>query len=91
MIKSILSLLLCCASCLSRAQPALSWIRINQLGYPPAGVKAAVLGSHSPIALHQFELVNAVTGKTVWELSNRTATLVKSNNRWIENGHADFK
>jgi endoglucanase len=43
MIKSILSLLLWCVFCRVDAQPALSWIRINQLGYPPAGVKAAVL------------------------------------------------
>ena len=66
MIKSILSLLLCFVFCLGDAQPALSWIRINQLGYPPAGVKVAVLGSRSPVALHRFELVNAVTGKTVF-------------------------
>lgn len=42
-----------------------SWIRVDQLGYMPAGVKIAVLCSKSPIGPGSFELVNSVTGKTV--------------------------
>ena len=42
-----------------------SWIRINQLGYTPGGVKVAVLGSKGPLKVKTFELVDAKTGKPV--------------------------
>src|SRR3712207_9513196 len=41
-----------------------AWIRINQLGYPPAAKKVAVWGSRSPGFPASFQLVDAATGKT---------------------------
>lgn len=43
-----------------------AWIRINQMGYAPGGVKVAVLGSKDAKArFRKFRLVNAATGKVV--------------------------
>jgi endoglucanase len=47
-----------------------SWIRINQMGYSPSGVKVAVLGSKDVGKLRNFELVDAASGKVV--LKSRT-------------------
>ena len=44
-----------------------TWIRINQLGYPPTSTKVAILASKSHIASTTFELVNAVTQKIVFK------------------------
>ncbi|MEJ7586937.1 MAG: glycoside hydrolase family 9 protein [Ferruginibacter sp.] len=44
-----------------------AWIRINQLGYTPEGIKVAVWGGKAGAALTTFKLVNAVDGKTVYE------------------------
>jgi hypothetical protein len=41
------------------------WIRINQLGYTPAGVKVAVWCSKQSTGITFFELVDSVTGKVV--------------------------
>lgn len=49
----------------SRAQQS-SWIRINQLGYTPSGIKVAVWCSKANIVLSNFELVDAATQKTVY-------------------------
>lgn len=46
--------------------PPTTWIRINQLGYPPIGPKTAVLGSKTTTVLTRFELVDATTGNTVF-------------------------
>lgn len=43
-----------------------SWIRINQLGYKPVGIKVAVWCSKSTIPLKSFQLVDAVSKKTVF-------------------------
>ncbi len=43
-----------------------SWIRINQLGYLPKSIKEAVLISKENISLTNFELRDALTGKTVF-------------------------
>ncbi|HSK13119.1 MAG TPA: glycoside hydrolase family 9 protein [Phnomibacter sp.] len=53
------------------AFPALSQtvIRINQLGYTPAGVKVAVLGSKQPLGATVFQLVELPSGKVVLESS----------------------
>jgi len=41
-----------------------SWIRINQLGYSPKGIKVAVLGSkNAQAAVRNFELIDAKTSK----------------------------
>lgn len=41
------------------------YIRINQLGYAPAATKVAVAGIKGTIQVNSFELVDAVTSKTV--------------------------
>lgn len=43
-----------------------SWIRINQLGYTPAGTKVAVWCSKEITTLQKFELVDAQSGRTVF-------------------------
>ncbi|HEY0898859.1 MAG TPA: cellulase N-terminal Ig-like domain-containing protein, partial [Sphingobacteriaceae bacterium] len=44
-----------------------SWIRTNLMGYAPAGVKVAVLGSKNEKGqVKKFEVVSASTGKTVF-------------------------
>ena len=44
-----------------------AWIRINQLGYTPAGIKVAVWCSKENNTLSAFELVDAITQKTVYK------------------------
>ncbi|QMU28657.1 glycoside hydrolase family 9 protein [Adhaeribacter radiodurans] len=44
----------------------LAWIRINQLGYLPEGVKVAVWCSKQNQEIKEFELVNARTNKVVY-------------------------
>ena len=44
-----------------------SWIRINQLGYLPGGVKVAVWGSKDVTVPGEFQLVDFVSGKTVFK------------------------
>ena len=46
-----------------------SWIRINQLGYLPDAIKVAVLMSEDKVAVTEFQLVDAYTGKTVYRTS----------------------
>jgi hypothetical protein len=43
-----------------------TWIRINQLGYTPNGVKVAVWCSKSDAAIDSFQLVDAKTNKPVY-------------------------
>ncbi|MDX5483293.1 MAG: glycoside hydrolase family 9 protein [Hymenobacteraceae bacterium] len=43
-----------------------AWIRINQLGYTPAGIKVAVWGSKSNGKLRRFQLIDATTHKVVF-------------------------
>jgi len=43
-----------------------SWIRINQLGYTPEGIKVAVWVSKSAGNIRDFELINANTEKVVY-------------------------
>ncbi|PVY38491.1 glycoside hydrolase family 9 protein [Pontibacter virosus] len=44
-----------------------AWIRINQLGYTPTGIKVAVWGSKSKGKLKRFQLVDATTNKVVFK------------------------
>jgi hypothetical protein len=44
-----------------------AWIRINQLGYKPAGIKIAVWGSSQHLPLQSFQLLDDRTGKIVYE------------------------
>lgn len=50
----------------SKKEEAAAWIRINQLGYKPDGIKVAVWCSKENTALQKFELVDSATGKTVY-------------------------
>ncbi len=45
--------------------PATSWIRINQLGYLPAGSKVAVWATKTEILPAKFQLINSRTSKVV--------------------------
>lgn len=44
-----------------------AWIRINQLGYLPNGIKVAVLCSKEQLAVSSWQLVDANTSKIVFE------------------------
>jgi endoglucanase len=44
-----------------------SWIRINQLGYPSEGVKVAVLASKVKLNNSTFELIDASTSQSVYK------------------------
>ncbi|MBL7770111.1 MAG: glycoside hydrolase family 9 protein [Flavipsychrobacter sp.] len=50
-----------------------SWIRINQLGYLPRGTKAAVWASKENKMINTFNLVDASTGKKVFQGKAGTA------------------
>src|SRR5204862_7318907 len=58
-----------------RQKNELCWIRINQLGYTPNGIKVAVYGSKSIdrlVSTNQylpagFELLDALSGRVVYE------------------------
>lgn len=50
-----------------------SWIRINQLGYTPGGVKVAVWCSKENKNIQHFELVNAVTKEIVYSSNTGSA------------------
>ena len=51
---------------------AAGWIRINQLGYLPGATKVAVLMSEDKVAVSEFELVDAYTGKTAYRSTKAT-------------------
>lgn len=42
-----------------------AWIRINQLGYTPTGIKVAIYGSKGSRAISSFDLIDSATGKKV--------------------------
>jgi endoglucanase len=46
-----------------------SWIRINQLGYTPGGIKVAIWCSKDSITIETFQLVDAATKKFVYSSS----------------------
>jgi hypothetical protein len=50
----------------AKKEEPIAWIRINQLGYKPGGVKVAVWCSKENTTLQKFELVDSATGKTVY-------------------------
>lgn len=52
-------------SAFAQAQASKAWIRINQLGYTPQGIKVAVYASKTQDGIREFELVDAKTSKTV--------------------------
>ncbi|UYQ92548.1 glycoside hydrolase family 9 protein [Chitinophaga horti] len=44
-----------------------AWVRINQLGYTPSGIKVAVLGAKADVSITTFALHDAATHKQVYE------------------------
>lgn len=46
-----------------------AWIRINQLGYTPKGIKVAVWGSKQTLSFSHWYLVDALTKKAVFKAS----------------------
>ncbi|HEU4901687.1 MAG TPA: glycoside hydrolase family 9 protein, partial [Flavisolibacter sp.] len=44
-----------------------AWIRINQLGYKPGGIKVAVWCAKGAAPVERFQLLDAATGKVVYE------------------------
>ena len=60
-IQSILIFYICLTSAYSQ-----SWIRINQLGYKPNSTKIAVLSSKIEIKIDEFEIIDAISNKTVY-------------------------
>ena len=57
--------ILFCTAMLTAQENA--WIRINQLGYTPGGIKVAVWCSKENSKLNDFELVDAASQKTVFK------------------------
>src|SRR5215217_722101 len=44
-----------------------AWIRVNQLGYTPGGVKVAVWCSKGAAPVDRFQLVDAASNQTIYE------------------------
>ncbi|WP_295127081.1 glycoside hydrolase family 9 protein [uncultured Chitinophaga sp.] len=63
----LLALLLLPFIAQARADSATAWIRINQLGYTPGGVKVAVLGIKNDATVKTFALCEAGSNKVVFE------------------------
>ena len=63
MIRSTLTILLFLSLAHAHSQ---AWVRINQLGYSPNGLKIAVLAAKSSLHEARFELVDATTHHTVF-------------------------
>ncbi|WP_090099102.1 glycoside hydrolase family 9 protein [Chitinophaga sp. CF118] len=63
------TLLLCCLFAFINITAFSNWIRINQLGYTPAGSKVAVWCSKEQDTLKYFELIDANTHKVAYRHS----------------------
>ena len=50
----------------AKKEPVQQWIRINQLGYTPAGVKVAVWCAKDQSSIKNFELIDSASGKSVF-------------------------
>jgi len=61
--------------CLSfrKTAPEQNWIRINQLGYTPAGIKVAVWCSKENVLPTAVDLIDASTQQTVYTIKNLQA------------------
>lgn len=65
-MKKWLLILLLPVLSFSKKEESQSWIRINQLGYTPGGVKVAVWCSKDEKGISNWELVDAVSKKTMF-------------------------
>ena len=61
-----MNLLFLLPAILCQAQLPASWVRINQLGYLPGGIKTAVWGTKGDVQPPQFQLIEAATDKVVF-------------------------
>lgn len=59
-------ILLCLTACAQPAFPQSAWIRINQLGYTPNGIKVAVWGGKENPSFKNWQLVDAASKKVVF-------------------------
>ncbi len=67
-MKRFFPVLIIFLSFISHSQPQLNaWIRINQLGYVPNGIKVAVWCSKDQYSISNWQLVDAKTNKIVYE------------------------
>src|SRR5690606_27196349 len=70
--KKLLPLFILAVSCIlyfsfsAKKEPSQQWIRINQLGYTPGGIKVAVWCSKDNSTIKNFELIDSATGKSVF-------------------------
>jgi hypothetical protein len=62
-------LLLLAVFFLSAQRDETAYIRINQLGYLPSGLKIAVWGNLENSSISSFQLIDSATGKTVYTAS----------------------
>ena len=65
-----------------------SWVRINQLGYTPQGVKVAVYGSKHTNTISSFSLIDSATGKKV--LSGSTGKAMGAYGPFAQTYRLDF-
>lgn len=65
-MKNMLIFSLLLLSAFKPAPEPTAWIRINQLGYTPGGIKVAVWCTKDSVAVRSFILKDAVSGKTVF-------------------------
>lgn len=68
-MKRLALLLLLPVFFLSAQRDETAFIRINQLGYLPSGLKIAVWGNLENIPVSSFQLIDSATGKTVYTAS----------------------
>lgn len=68
-MKRLALLLLLPVFFLSAQRDETAFIRINQLGYLPSGLKIAVWGNLEDIPVSSFQLIDSATGKTVYTAS----------------------
>ena len=66
-LKSFLILLIAaCAFSFVKKENAHQWIRINQMGYTPQGIKVAVWCSKDDASINSFDLIDSASGKNVF-------------------------
>lgn len=87
--KSVIALLICVSLSGFRfvSEPG-AWIRINLLGYKPAGIKVAVWCSKQGAAATEFALVDVLSGKTVYQ--SKKVKVYGSYGPFTTTGRLDF-
>jgi peptidoglycan/xylan/chitin deacetylase (PgdA/CDA1 family) len=86
--KNVLSLLIALNIALFAFANDSSWIRINQLGYLPKGIKVAVWCTKSTETINQFYLVDASTNKKLY--SNTISTLYGKYGPFLQTARLNF-